>query len=207
MVSTRSGGVRSDPPAKTTSSSAPKSKEATTARKASASAPKPSASSSKGGAKELKVGDSLPAKDKAPELVAATADESKVTLNNLVEKSGKGVVIFFYPAANTPGCTNQAKLFNEHHQKFKGKGYTVAGSSKDKPEAQKKWHTKLGLQYDLYTDANGDTAELLGLLKAGRKVQRGVAVIEKTADGGKLAFGGAYGPQASLDEALKHLGA
>ncbi|CAD6933053.1 unnamed protein product [Tilletia controversa] len=221
MVTTRS---RSNPssaaaatPAeskKTTSSSAATSKPASSkaaaskkkdAESAPADAPEDEAETTKGNKTVLDVGDSLPAE--TPSLVVHTSGEGEgegdekstsTSLAELVKASERGVVMFFYPAANTPG----AKLFQENLEKFKG--FTVCGCSKDKPPTQAKWHTKLNLSYNLYTDPQADTAELVGLLKSpGRKMQRGVVVVGKD---GKVVGGGAYGPAPSLEAALKFVG-
>ncbi|KAE8217890.1 hypothetical protein CF319_g8126 [Tilletia indica] len=212
MVTTRS---RTNPTAsstaetkKTTSSSAPPSKKAA----ASKTAPKKKAEEEEEGGgdpkskKTLEVGDALP--EETPKLVVHTDEDTEgkgTTLGELVKESERGVVMFFYPAASTPGCTNQANFFQENLEKFTKKGYTVCGCSKDKPAAQTKWHTKHSLGYNLYTDSNADTAELVGLLKAGRKMQRGIVIVEKVDGGGKVVAGGAYGPEPSLNAALKYV--
>lgn len=63
-----------------------------------------------------------------------------------------GVVIFFYPRANTPGCTTQACGFQENYSAIEKEGYKVYGMSADKPRSQASWKKKHHLQYTLLCD-------------------------------------------------------
>ena len=74
---------------------------------------------------------------------------------NLVRSSdfkGKKLVIFFYPKANTPGCTAEACNLNENIEYLTKQGFTILGISADSVKLQKKFHTKFDFKYDLLAD-------------------------------------------------------
>src|ERR1700679_927494 len=70
---------------------------------------------------------------------------------------GKTVVLFFYPKADTPGCTVEACEFRDNFPKFKklqDSGVVILGISRDTPKAQKKFKDKFDLPYTLLADAD-----------------------------------------------------
>ena len=71
---------------------------------------------------------------------------------NSADFLGKKLVIFFYPKANTPGCTAEACNLNNNIENLKKQGFNILGISADSMEKQKKFHTKYGFQYDLIAD-------------------------------------------------------
>jgi peroxiredoxin Q/BCP len=71
-------------------------------------------------------------------------------VQELVKDSG--VVLFFYPKANTGGCTKQACGFKDEYKKFQDAGYKVFGMSADKPKSQLNWKTKYSLPYSFLCD-------------------------------------------------------
>ncbi len=71
-------------------------------------------------------------------------------MQELVKDSG--VVLFFYPRANTPGCTKQACGFRDEYKKFQDAGYKVFGMSADKPKSQLNWKNKHSLPYSFLCD-------------------------------------------------------
>lgn len=77
--------------------------------------------------------------------------------------AGKRFLLFFYPKANTPGCTKEAIGFSEHLEEFKKKEVAVIGISKDPVKAQKKFAEKHGLRAELLSDENGTLSEDLGV--------------------------------------------
>jgi peroxiredoxin Q/BCP len=84
----------------------------------------------------LKIGEKL------PEFQVENQD------GNLVKSSdfkGKKLVIFFYPKANTPGCTAEACNLNENIEYLTKQGFTILGISADSVKNQKKFHTKFDL--------------------------------------------------------------
>ncbi|GAA5820711.1 hypothetical protein JCM11251_003124 [Rhodosporidiobolus azoricus] len=105
-------------------------------------------------------------------------DDKDVSLAELYAE--KGLVIFSYPKANTPGCTTQACNFRDTASAFGEHSFTVVGLSRDKPSAQMSWKSKHELGYSLLSDPD---AALLKKLGATEKEKRCHWIIEK---GGKL---------------------
>ena len=102
----------------------------------------------------LKVGDQL------PEFVSVNQDGETVNSQDLL---GKKLVIFFYPKANTPGCTAEACDLNNHFAKLKKEGFQLLGVSADPVKNQKKFHEKFDFQYPLLADENRDVIEKFGV--------------------------------------------
>ncbi len=102
----------------------------------------------------LKVGDQL------PEFVSVNQDGETVNSQDLL---GKKLVIFFYPKANTPGCTAEACDLNDNISILKKEGYQLLGVSADPMKNQKKFHEKFGFQYPLLADENRDVIEKFGV--------------------------------------------
>jgi len=86
--------------------------------------------------------------DRAPDFTAPT-DKSIFTLS---EHRGKSVILFFYPAAMTPGCTTQACDFRDSLDALRAKGYEVVGISKDAPEVLAQFRAAEHLSYTLVSD-------------------------------------------------------
>lgn len=74
------------------------------------------------------------------------------------------LVIFFYPRANTPGCTSEAKQFGELYKKFRQKGAEVVGVSRDTVEAQRKFKEKYGLPFTLLADVDSTICDAFGVI-------------------------------------------
>ncbi|PRY63239.1 peroxiredoxin Q/BCP [Knoellia remsis] len=87
--------------------------------------------------------------DTAPDFTLSTDTGESVTLSDL---RGEKVIVYFYPAAMTPGCTKQACDFSESLDSLKGDGYTVLGISPDKPEKLAKFRDKEHLTLTLLSD-------------------------------------------------------
>lgn len=75
---------------------------------------------------------------------------------------GKGLVMFFYPRAMTPGCTTEACDFRDNYSVFEQAGYDVVGVSPDPPSRNAKFREKEGLEFDLLSDEDHELAEQLG---------------------------------------------
>ena len=88
-----------------------------------------------------------------------SADGSAVSLSDL---KGKHVVVYFYPAAMTPGCTTQACDFRDSLDALAAEGYAVLGVSPDKPEKLAKFVERDGLTFPLLSDPEHETLEAYG---------------------------------------------
>lgn len=87
--------------------------------------------------------------DVAPDFTLPTDDGSTVTLSEL---RGRKVIVYFYPAAMTPGCTKQACDFTDSLDSLKAAGYDVLGISPDKPEKLAKFREREALTITLLSD-------------------------------------------------------
>ncbi|MFL6106368.1 MAG: thioredoxin-dependent thiol peroxidase [Marmoricola sp.] len=97
--------------------------------------------------------------DAAPDFDLTTDDGGKVRLEDL--RGGK-VIVYFYPAAMTPGCTKQACDFTDNIASLKSAGYTVVGISPDKPEKLAKFRERDSLTIMLASDADKSVMQAYG---------------------------------------------
>ncbi|WP_235737839.1 thioredoxin-dependent thiol peroxidase [Nocardioides alcanivorans] len=93
----------------------------------------------------------LSAGDLAPDFTLPSDDGNEVTLSDL---RGRKVIVYFYPAAMTPGCTKQACDFTESLDSLKAAGYEVLGISPDKPEKLAKFRERDSLTITLLSDTD-----------------------------------------------------
>jgi peroxiredoxin Q/BCP len=90
------------------------------------------------------------------------------------------VVLFFYPRADTPGCTIESCGFRDAFEKFQKAGITVLGISRDTVKAQKKFKDKYDLPYDLLADPEMMLIKRYGLLKEKKMYGRPVTGVART---------------------------
>lgn len=100
----------------------------------------------------------LQAGDAAPDFTLTDDTGEAVTLSN---QPGK-VIVYFYPAAMTPGCTKQACDFSDSIDRLQAEGYTVLGVSPDKPEKLAKFRERDGLTITLLSDPSKEVLEEWG---------------------------------------------
>jgi peroxiredoxin Q/BCP len=93
----------------------------------------------------------LQAGDPAPDFSLPSDTGDTVTLSTL---RGGRVIVYFYPAAMTPGCTKQACDFSDSIDRLQSEGYTVLGISPDKPEKLAKFRERDGLTITLLSDVD-----------------------------------------------------
>jgi len=89
--------------------------------------------------------------DVAPPFTLPDADGTPVSLSDF---AGRPVIVYFYPAAMTPGCTTEACDFSSARAPLDGGGYVVLGISPDKPEKLAKFREKEDLTITLLSDAD-----------------------------------------------------
>jgi peroxiredoxin Q/BCP len=104
-------------------------------------------------------------------------DGNPVTLSSF---AGKPVVLFFYPKADTPGCTIEACGFRDHFAKLQKAGVVVLGISRDTVKAQKKFQEKYDLPYPLLADADQTICNRFGVIKEKNMYGKKVTGIERT---------------------------
>lgn len=77
-----------------------------------------------------------------------------ISLKELITHTGKGLILYFYPKDNTPGCTTQAKEFTAHLNKFDDLGYDIIGVSRDSVESHESFISKHNLNIPLISDGD-----------------------------------------------------
>ncbi|MFJ4788950.1 thioredoxin-dependent thiol peroxidase [Streptomyces sp. NPDC088794] len=97
--------------------------------------------------------------DVAPDFTLQDADGTEVSL---ADHKGRKVIVYFYPAALTPGCTKQACDFTDNLELLTGAGYDVLGVSPDKPEKLAKFRDKESLRITLLADPEKTVTEAYG---------------------------------------------
>lgn len=97
--------------------------------------------------------------DTAPAFTLPDADGNPVSLSDY---AGRRVIVYFYPAAMTPGCTKQACDFTDNLDLLAGAGYDVIGVSPDKPEKLAKFREKENLKITLVADPEKKVLEAYG---------------------------------------------
>ena len=116
--------------------------------------------------------------DVAPDFSLSDADGQTVTLSGL---HGQRVIVYFYPAAMTPGCTKEACDFRDNLGVLAGAGLTVLGISPDSPEKLAKFRDKESLNFTLLADPDREVLRAYGAY--GEKMNYGkktVGVIRST---------------------------
>jgi len=96
----------------------------------------------------------------APDFTAQTDTGETLSLSDL---RGKRVVLYFYPKADTPGCTRQACTILDNYQRFKDVDVVVLGSSPDTVEEQAAFKTKYDLPFTLLADSDHTLADVYGV--------------------------------------------
>jgi len=97
--------------------------------------------------------------DAIPEGTLMDADGASFPLSRY---RGRPLVVYFYPKADTPGCTSEAKDFSELADRFEEAGVAVVGISRDKPAKLARFRDKYGLKVSLASDEDGAMCEAFG---------------------------------------------
>lgn len=120
---------------------------------------------------ELKEG------SKAPAIDLLTDDGSRFKLSSL---KGRNVILYFYPKADTPGCTTESCEFRDAFPKFEGVDAAVIGISPDTQAAQAKFKKKYSLPFPLLCDTDHAVAEAYGVWKEKSMYGKKYMGIERT---------------------------
>lgn len=120
---------------------------------------------------ELKPGDPAPA-------IQLTTDSGQPF--DLAALKGKRVVLYFYPKADTPGCTKESCDFRDNMARLKSKKVEVVGISPDTVAKQAKFKTKFDLPFTLLADDEAKVAEAYGVWKEKSMYGKTYMGIERT---------------------------
>ena len=115
--------------------------------------------------------------DKAPDFTLQDEDEKEISSKEL---RGKTVILFFYPRANTPGCTIEARGFRDTYKQIQKTGAVLLGISPDTSRAQKNFADKFSLPFTLLADADKKVAEAFGVMKEKNMYGKKVIGVART---------------------------
>jgi peroxiredoxin Q/BCP len=121
--------------------------------------------------------DALEEGDAAPDIFLQTDRGASFRLSEL---RGKNVVLYFYPRANTPGCTVEACEFRDATKSISDHNAVVIGVSPDAPGPQSKFKAKFDLPFTLLCDVDRTAADAFGVWKEKNMYGKKVMGIERT---------------------------
>ncbi len=98
--------------------------------------------------------------DKAPNFEIKNQDGKIIKLSDF---KGKKLVLFFYPKASTPGCTNEVCDLRDNYERFLNKGYELLGVSADSEKRQQNFINKNELPFDLLADEDKEVINAYGV--------------------------------------------
>jgi thioredoxin-dependent peroxiredoxin len=123
----------------------------------------------------IRGGNHMEVNDKSPDFTTTDENGNEVALKDF---RGQTVVLYFYPKADTPGCTKEACSFRDSYSAIKRTGVVLLGISADTSGSQKKFQDKFSLPFPLLADADKKIANQFGVVKEknmyGKKV-KGIA--------------------------------
>jgi thioredoxin-dependent peroxiredoxin len=152
-------------------------------------------------------GSMLDVNDKAPDITLEDQDGKEVSLKDF---KGKTVILYFYPRADTPGCTKEACSFRDDYKKIQKTGVVLLGASPDTPSAQKKFQEKFHLPFSLLADADKKLCNAFGVIQEknmyGKKVMGVVRTTFVIGPDGKIKHVfHKVKPEGHSDEVLDYL--
>ena len=115
--------------------------------------------------------------DSAPAISLETDTGEHFELSSL---KGKNVVLYFYPKADTPGCTKEACEFRDTSKKFSKANTVIVGVSPDATKAQAKFKDKFDLPFTLLADVDHKVAEAYGVWKEKSMYGKKYIGVERT---------------------------
>jgi peroxiredoxin Q/BCP len=128
-------------------------------------------------AKTMEQKETLKEGSLAPEIKLETDSGQPFRLSSL---KGKNIVLYFYPKADTPGCTKEACAFRDTSKKFSKANTVIIGVSPDTSKAQLKFKEKFDLPFTLLADPDHAAAEAYGVWKEKSMYGRTYMGVERT---------------------------
>jgi peroxiredoxin Q/BCP len=144
---------------------------------------------------------------KAPDFTLPDQNGKEVSLKDF---RGNYVVLYFYPRADTPGCTVEACEFRDAYKKIEKAGAVILGISPDTPKAQKKFEEKYTLPFTLLGDADKTVCNAFGVIQEKNMYGKKVMGVARTTfligpDGKVKHIFHKVKPQGHAEEVLDYL--
>ena len=98
--------------------------------------------------------------DKVPNFSVFNQEGNTISLSDY---KGKKLIVFFYPKANTPGCTAEACNLSDNYKALQEKGYELLGVSADSQKKQSNFKTKFGFPFPLLADEDKEVIQAFGV--------------------------------------------
>lgn len=145
--------------------------------------------------------------EKAPEFRSVDQNGEKIALKDF---KGKWVVLYFYPRADTPGCTIEACGFRDSFKRIEKTGAVVLGVSPEEAKAQKKFEEKYDLPFTLVADADKTICNLYGVIQEKNMYGKKVMGVARTTfvigpDGKIKNIFSKVKPEGHAEEVLEYL--
>lgn len=102
------------------------------------------------------------------------------TVFRLSDKTGKVVVIYFYPKDSTPGCTTESQQFRDLHEAFAAVNAEILGISRDSLKSHENFKSKQALPFELGSDTDEAVCNLFGVMKLKNMYGKQVRGIERS---------------------------
>ena len=135
----------------------------------------------------------------APDFDAPTQDGSRLKLSSL---RGHPVVLYFYPEADTPGCTTESKGFRDIYPQLQAKGVHVIGVSTDSVDAQNAFCQKYHLPFPLVADAGKQVGKEYGVLRPSGRANRVTFFVDAHGKVQEIVENGSANPHVERAKAL-----
>lgn len=113
----------------------------------------------------------------APDFELAATGGEPFKLGNF---RGRGVVLYFYPKDNTPGCTTEGQNFRDLYPLFQALGWEVFGISRDSVKTHENFKAKHAFPFDLISDPDEQACEAFGVMKLKNMYGKQVRGIERS---------------------------
>ena len=135
----------------------------------------------------------------APDITLPDQDGRPVSLSDL---RGRWVVVYFYPADDTPGCTAESCSFRDRYEDFVDAGATVVGISSDPVESHKRFAAKNRLPFTLLSDVDGTARKAFGVGRTLGLLPGRVTFVIDPEGVVRSSFSSQFRPTRHIDEAL-----
>jgi peroxiredoxin Q/BCP len=112
-----------------------------------------------------------------PDFELAATDDEQIRLADL---RGRNVLLFFYPKANTPGCTREGQDFRDLNAEFQAANTVVLGISRDGVRAQQNFKEKYDFNFPLLSDKDETVCNLFGVIKEKNMYGKKVMGVERS---------------------------